>query len=242
MDTETQSERASQRQPRVISWERDIALLTNRRVLAGTAGMALLAPAIVVGLLAIPLRFAGEWGAVSKFALLGLGGTFVLLLISLIVLTIVTGNRYRLKFRVDDKGVSVAVTDRRARAIHRGTFVAGLLGGSAAATGAGTLAAASETQHAPWCRVLSVRYDPRAHVIDLRGSWRSLAVLYCPPERYEEISATVAWHVAATRTSGQLRNGWSTTSICWWKTSERRSLRKTSTTEPVVRTVPSSSR
>ncbi|MCB1539473.1 MAG: hypothetical protein KDJ25_01075 [Rhodoblastus sp.] len=210
---------ARQRTPKrtpAISWESDIALLTNWRVLVGVAKMSALAPLIVVGLLAIPLGAQGEWRAIGDFAGLGLAFMGVLLVISLVVLTVMTGNRYRLKFRLDDEGASVGVADPRARAIHRGALVAGILGRSVTTAGTGALAMASESQTAPWRRVVDVRYDTRANVIDLRGSWRSLAVLYCPPERYEEIAATVAQRVAESKKSGRGRAGPSLTSLLAW--------------------------
>jgi hypothetical protein len=81
--------------------------------------------------------------------------------------------------------------DQRARTGSRLALIAGLLGASPQTAGAGALGMARETEAVRWDEIFDARLDPRRHMIILRGSWRPIMLVVCPPESYNRITAYV---------------------------------------------------
>ncbi len=199
-----------------IRWDIEISVLTNRRVWLDLLKVALIVYMLVLLLLGIPLGVAGEWQALGKFAI-GFPVLIVgLFLIGILGLTALTGNRFRLHYEIDDDGATCTVTDQRARAVGRGAALIGMMMGSLATTGAGLATIAGESRVAFWSRIGRARYHRRRHVIDLQGSWRSLLVIYCPPELYERVAKLISERLAADQHLGTAKPGPSRLSLLLW--------------------------
>ena len=72
-----------------------------------------------------------------------------LLLVGLVLLTALTGNRFGLQYELNDEGAFLTVSDRRARAVSRLTLVIGAMVGSLSATGTGILTMAGDSGACP---------------------------------------------------------------------------------------------
>lgn len=118
---------------------------------------------------------------ISFFSIIGLG--LLLFLITLIVF----GNRTRVRFTVDEKGAYWETIDRRAKTLNRLTILAGLLGRSPQAAGAGTLAAVREKEFVTWSQLALVEDNRRYLMITLRNSWRPVMMLVCLPENFDTV-------------------------------------------------------
>lgn len=179
----------------VFDWIIDVPLLTSRFMLWDFVRVAFLA---VVGMYALVaacgLVFERELIVLPLFVFAATFGT----LIGLFVLTsLLLGNRQRARFIVSSKGAEYQA-QKRERVINRLAFLGGLLARNASAAGAGALAASREQLLVPWAEVDKVVVHERAHVIELRNSWRVVQRLHCPTEQFPAIvSAVISYHEAA---------------------------------------------
>jgi len=199
-----------------LSWEADISVLNNWRVWSDIAKIWLIVAICSIIALGIPLGAAGAWDAVGLFAIFAIVATGCLLIVGAILLAVITGNRFRLKYDFDENGVTCTVTDPRARMIGRGTFLAGLAAGSLATTSTGMVTISGEEREAFWSRIKSAKFDPRRRTIDLRGSWRSLLVVYCPAELYDKIARLVEDRISDASHSDSYQAGSSLPKLLLW--------------------------
>lgn len=177
----------------VITWDRDVHLLTNRFILWDLARAAVLSALLmeavvaVMGLLAEGELVILPWQA----PVLGAAALMVLMAIACLLL----GNRVGMWAGVGPAGVAWA-SGKRERAVNRGVAAIGLLAGSATAAGAGLLATASETGAVEWRDVHRAIEHPGMRVISIRNSWRTVVRLYCTPDNHEAVRAIVRQGVA----------------------------------------------
>jgi hypothetical protein len=184
-----------------IIWEIDVPLLTNPLVLGSTIRGFLLAGAMMWALLAFLFAVQGEWDVIGTMAIFSFGLTGVMVVVGLLGTGLVLGNRMRFRFTVDAKGATCDRIDRRAAATDRLAMLVGLLAGKPGVVGAGMLSASQATTRVAWSSVARATPHPRMHAIGLHNVWRTTAVLYCPPERFEEILATVRERIAGAARS-----------------------------------------
>ncbi|MEE4659683.1 MAG: hypothetical protein V2J89_04390 [Halieaceae bacterium] len=177
------------------SWEVDIPLLTNPNMLGAwlkAMGATYLLCMLIMGAVMVG---TGEWEQLPMLAgifALVVGGILVL---GLLIMLLVFGNRFRARFTVSDKGIAYEGIDKRARSLARMAVVAGALGGSARTAGAGLLAVSGENVDLQWQGIASARYQPRRHTIVLRNAWRDLMHVYCTPENYAAVRSLVEQQV-----------------------------------------------
>lgn len=185
----------------VFDWIVDVPLLTSRFMVWDFFKVSLFA---VVGMYlsvaACGLLMEGEL-IVLPIAVFGL--TFGILLALFVLTSLLLGNHQKARFIVDSDGVEYQA-QRRERALSRFAFIAGLLARNPSVAGAGALAASREQLRVPWSDVRRVVVHERAHVIELRNSWRAVQRLYCPADQFPRIvSAAKAYHAAAIANSKQ---------------------------------------
>ena len=190
-----------------LTWDIEISVLTNSRLWSDLIKAALVITVLLAILIGIPLGIEREWYALGRIIPAAFAGTLLLFIVGTVGLTLITGNRFRLHYKVSESGVICTVTDSRARAISRGTFLTGVLAGNLAATGVGLNTMLSEERTAFWSRIERAVLNSRRHTIDLRGSWRSLLVVHCPPEIYPQASAFIQGQLEKYRRSGKHKEG-----------------------------------
>ncbi len=179
-----------------VSWEADVPLVTNPLVLKQLALVAT-ASGLFMGLLLTFISVTtGDFEAVpmmlliSLLAAAGLGVGFFLIAL------VFFGNLIHVRFTVDEEGVSWQAADRRARVMNRLAMVAGVLGGSPQAAGAGALAGSRENGLVRWSELSRVSCDPGHFMITLHSSWRPVGMLICPPEAWDQVLDYVRARVA----------------------------------------------
>lgn len=182
-----------------VEWTYNIPLLTDWFMLWDFARVILLS---VVGMYVI----VAVGGLIVEQELIILPAQVFLLVTGimsgLFVLTaLLLGNHHRARFVVGAKGVEYHAA-KRERTVNRLAVIAGLLALNPSAAGAGVLAASRENELLPWSAVEKVIIHPRARVIVLRNSWRTVQRLYCPSDRFDEIVQAVrAYHSAHGKTA-----------------------------------------
>lgn len=175
-----------------VEWTYDIPLLTDPFMLWDFARVILLS---VIGMYLI----VALGGLIVEQELIILPAeVFVLvtgIMSGLFVLTaLLLGNRQTARFVISAKGVEYHAA-KRERTVSRLAVVVGLLARNPIAAGAGLLATSRENHLVPWSAVERVVFHPKARVIVLRNSWRTVQRLYCPPDRFDAIAeAVTAYH------------------------------------------------
>ncbi len=133
-----------------------------------------------------------------------LGGLF---LFSLLIMLVVFGNRMRMGFVIDDRGIVVRVIDKKAKTANRLATLIGAVAAKPGVAGAGLIAMSGEERSAVWSSIVAAKYDPRRYVIALRNDWRTVLYVFCTPQNYEAAAARIAASIdGAARPTQARRN------------------------------------
>lgn len=174
-----------------FTWETNISLLTNPLILKQMVFVVVGAGLIMALLLSFILALTGEYGDIPMIWLISLFTTLGLGLLLCLVTLIFFGNRMRVRFTVDGKGILWETIDKRAKVASRLAILAGILGRSPQAAGAGTLAVAREKEFVRWQDLSAVTYNNGRRMMTLRNSWRPLMLVVCLPQNYGQVAAFV---------------------------------------------------
>lgn len=178
-----------------IEWTYDIPLLTSRFMLWDFVRVTLLSVTAMYVIVALGGLIVEQELIILPPMVFVLTASIMLGLFALTSLLL--GNHQRARFIVSDRGVEYRA-EKRERAINRLTILAGLLALNPTAAGAGTLAMTRERLLVPWGGIHRVVVHPRARVISLRNSWRTVLRLHCTAEQFDTIAEAVqARHRAA---------------------------------------------
>jgi hypothetical protein len=185
-------------------WEIDVPLLSNRIMVGGVARAFGIAALIMGSLLTLLFAVQGEFDAVGPLWLLTAAVCGGMLIVAVLVMLFVFRNRIRFRFTVTDQAVLAETIDTRARGVNRLTTIAGILGGSPGATGAGLIGASQESQSVDFSGAFGVQYLPRSRVIAFRNSWRRVLYVYCTAENYAEVAERIASAMEVHATDSRL--------------------------------------
>lgn len=204
-----QSQASSERQPR-LSWEVDVPLLTNPRYLravlliAGLSGLGL--PLLLIGPL---LLIQGDGRVLLPLAQLFLILTLSFLLLMLLVMAVVFGNRLRFRFTIDSQGIVQEAADRRSWMINRLTKLTGLWLASPSTAAAGLLAQAQERQALAWSGAFRLEARPfpvgwRRAPFVFSNRWRPLLEVYADDANREVVASLIHYYLALHRPERRL--------------------------------------
>lgn len=185
-----------------LTWRVEVPLLTNRfilqDVLLGAVGTALL------GGLFIGAAFS--WGSRdlagfrSGFIFSGCFALFFLVM-SVLTLGVIFGNRWPLEFLVGEHGVVMNNVSEKAHAIHRFSWILAILTGRPLMAGPGLIAQSREVVGIAWNEVRVVRKYPALGVIYIKGGFLDNVRLYCTPSNFadamQRVEAAVRQHAPA---------------------------------------------
>ena len=181
--------------PDPIEWIYDIPLLTSSFMVWDFVRVILLSVVAMYVIVAVG-------GLIVEQELIILPPmVFVLtagIMAGLFVLTsLLLGNRQGARFTVDVRGVEYRAEERE-RSMNKLVVIVGLLARNPTTAGAGTLAMTREHMLVPWESIHRVVVYPRARVISLRNSWRTVLRLHCTPELFDDVvNAVEHYHHAA---------------------------------------------
>ena len=170
-----------------ITWERDIALVTNPLIMRQTLLVAVGAGLLMAFLMSFIFAATGEFDAIPPILLVSALGALGLGLFMLLIMALFFGNRIRVRFTLDAKGALWETVDKRATSANRLAMLGGILGRSAATAGAGAAAAAREREFVRWEAVDHVEIDEARRMITLRNSWRPVMMVVCLPENFTAV-------------------------------------------------------
>lgn len=171
-----------------ITWETNISLLTNPLILKQSALVAGGSGLIMAFLMTVIFAATGEFRAIPMMWFIALCVTGGLAVLFSLVALIFFGNRFRVRFTVDNTGALWETIDKRAIAAGRLALVAGILGRSPQVAGAGAIALSREKEFVRWKEIAVAEYNPRRLMITLRNSWRPVMLIVCTPENYDRVA------------------------------------------------------
>jgi len=175
----------------VLRWRVEVALLTNRfvmrDVLLGCAATVLISSLLLGGIFAWS---GGLSAAKPALYLAGIFGAFMLL-VSLLTLGVIFGNRWPLEFTIDPDGVVMNNVSEKAHAIHRFSWMLAIVTGRPLMAGPGLIAQSREVVAIPWDEVRRVKRHPTLGVIAIKGGFLDNVRLYCTSANYGEVAQRV---------------------------------------------------
>lgn len=150
-------------------------------------------PALIVGGIVFVLYITDDSVTREPFD----GWIYVILLLVLLLgltalmIVAVYGNRSYAVFEIDEKGIRqypTKKTHRKNTAINTILFLLGLASGRPGYAGAALIAQSTNSASITWRNVGKLKFYPRQKAIAVKNSWRTVLVIYCTPENYEEVS------------------------------------------------------
>ncbi len=187
-----------------LVWEVEVPLLNNRMITGALVKVFALSAAIGASILSLVFLTRGEYQSIAMiwlaFGAVGLG----LILLSLLIMLLVFGNRMHCRIRIDSRGVVFEIIDRRARSGNRLLLLLGLLSGRPQAAGVGMIAAADEVRSLSWSGAFRAEYQPDRLAVVLRNSWRRLLIVHATADNYPAVAARIRAELAAHGTEARL--------------------------------------
>jgi hypothetical protein len=177
-----------------ISWEVNTPLLTNQFImydLVKVWGFSSLFLGLLMAGIAVYDR---NWRTLANMAPVVGAVSAGLLVLLILVMLVLFGNRFPMGFRLGPQGAMVVSLSRRGRWGNRLAVILGALAGKPGVAGAGLLGMAQETVAVVWDDVRRLNIHAPARVISLMDSWHVVLRLYCTPQNYEVVlSAVQKW-------------------------------------------------
>jgi hypothetical protein len=148
--------------------------------------------ALIMGtLLSFLMAVSGSPDAILPILGMTLGITLGLFVLGVLGMMVVYRGGMIMRFTLNEGGARGQILDRRAAAVSTAAIVLGTLAGKPGAVGSGLIAKTTSDQRAAWKAIVKARYYPRWRAIALANSWRTVLVVFCPPERYEAVAERV---------------------------------------------------
>lgn len=174
-----------------LHWAIDVPVVTHPLMLLNYVKLFGLT-AILMGLfMSFLMVVTGSPDAIPAMWMMAGGICAALLVVGLLGMALIYGNRMRMTFALDQEKAVAEIVDRRNKAVSVAAIVLGVLARKPAAVGAGLISATDTRRSAAWRALVSARFYPQFHAISLRNSWRTVVILFCTPANYEHASAFV---------------------------------------------------
>jgi len=180
----------SKKQPD-ISWDISIPLINNPFIFRASIQVCLITWIVAMFLFGFLFVATGEFDVLLPVLTIMTMIIIGLWVSMLLVMIIFFGNRMPMHFTINKSGVTCAITSERSKAANRLLIVLGILARKPGAVGTGVIAFSQESQTFEWERVYAVKYDEKRKVITLRNRWRSLMMIFCPPENYGDVAEII---------------------------------------------------
>lgn len=183
----------------ILTWIADVPLVTNPVVMRAMTLVLVISYLMITGIFAIVLTVDDHLDRLPTF-MLGMLGAFVIVTVLLILVMLVFfGNRMRVRYFIDNEGMSSIVIDRRAKISSSLAVVAGSIDANPRLVGAGLATVGSQREYTKWRRVSEARYYPDRHYIGLvAAGWWPVGSIYCTKESYPIVEKRVR-EIFATR-------------------------------------------
>ncbi len=176
-------------------WDYAMPLVTSRFFLADTVLVLGIAIVAMYGLVAV-MGLIAEGKPVLLPWQMGAGAFAGLFLLFGVISLAVFQNRVDVTYVVDGDGIT-QTAGAKTRKVNRIVLILALLSGKGGAIGSGLLAQSREETRIGWTEVRGLWLHPKEHVIEVRDTTFRMTRIFCPPELYDAVAATVHAGVGA---------------------------------------------
>lgn len=191
----------------LLTWEVKFPLVTNPHIVKAWVKAMAVTYLFCMLILGPVFIGTGEMESLPVLAMIFLVIISGMILLGLLILLVVFGNRSHARFVLSEAGVSYESVDQKARVVSRMAVVAGGLMGNPTTAGAGLLSMSGEQVRLKWEAVFEAKCDETHQTIRLRNQYRDLLHLYCTPETFaaarDIVSARVNQKGGRTRYAGR---------------------------------------
>lgn len=156
---------------------------------------------VMMLILGITFTAQGEAEDLPAIALVLLAVTAGLGVSGLLVMLLLFRGGYPVRYTVSGEGVRMETLSQVAKRSNRLAIVLGALSGKPGLLGAGLVAQTRETEAVAWQGAFRLEPRPRRQLIVLKGSWRSLMLVQCREDNYEEVLARMRQEMRAHHTT-----------------------------------------
>lgn len=125
-----------------------------------------------------------------KYTLYGLGLIFTLFFLTYILIKLVYGGKYALRYTIDNKGIYCYTEGnqrKKNRIINRLTIILGMLSRKPTIMGVGVLANSRENIMIKWRDIRRIKLYPIYHTIMIYGRIGENVGVFCTKENYDEV-------------------------------------------------------
>ncbi len=187
-----------------LVWEVTIPLITNPNMVG--AWFKAMGATYILCMVLLGVIFIGT-GEVESLPMLA--GVFALVTLGIVVLgllimLLVFGNRFQARFTVSDEGIRYEGIDKRAQTLARIAVMLGAATGNVRTAGAGLLAISQEKVELKWAGAFEARYLPRRKIIVIRNQWRDLMHVFCTKVNYEQVQSRIEQEIGKQGTKERL--------------------------------------
>lgn len=184
-------------QEKSLSWQIEIPLINNRFILLNVVKATILSLITIFIILGLILGLSSGIYGLKTALIACLWICAFIIIISVLTLVVVLGNKYPLEFIIDDKGITMKSQSGRAKTAHRLALILGLLTGSMGAIAAGAGGISGEIFVCPWKGIKSVKLHPDVKVVAAKQNSIQTMYVFCTEGNFKEISDLITKRVAA---------------------------------------------
>ena len=177
---------------KIISWEKEISLLTNPVVIKQTALTIVGTGLFMSFILSFTLAATGEFDGIVPMLRVVLIVTFALGLAIVLIMLIFLRNRTHVCFTINAQGIQWETIDKKIRGANLLAIIAGFLGKNTQTTGSGILASSREKDFIPWNEIVDFKINSKRLQIELKNSWRTVMLVVCKPENFQTVTDILA--------------------------------------------------
>ena len=182
-----------------LTWIADVPLITNPVVMRAMILVLIISYLMITSIFSIVLYADDHLDRLPTFMLAMLSAFGIVTVLLILVMLVFFANRMRVRYFIDDEGMTSVVIDRRAKIASSLAIVAGTASTNPALAGAGLATAGSRGEYTKWVRVSEARYYPDRHHIGLvAAGWWPVGSIYCTKESYPVVEKRVR-EIFATR-------------------------------------------
>jgi hypothetical protein len=183
-----------------VSWDISIPLINNPFIFRASIQLCLVTWIVALVLFGFIFAVTGEFDVLLSILSLMTMIIAGLWLFILLVMIIFFGNRMAMRYTIGKGEVTCNVTSKRSKWANRLLIVLGILARKPGAVGTGIIALSQESQSFEWKRVYAVKRK----VILLRNRWRSLIMIFCLPENYDDVVEIIKGNILRRPENQQL--------------------------------------
>ena len=174
-----------------FSWRIQIKLINNRFIVWNVVKGLIITLIVLFVIFALIFSLNSGLAGLKMALIVCFWIALFIIVISILTLTVILGNKYPLEFVIDENGITMKGDSNRAKKVHRLALILGLLGRSSATAGAGALGVAGEIETCSWKEIDSVKIYEDVKVVAAKKNIVQTMYIFCTENNFKEVSSLI---------------------------------------------------